>query len=43
MIRPGHIEHDTLLIDGTPEIVVPALDPDEDFVHVPLFPDRGRR
>ena len=38
-IAPGlnkNIEHDTILIDGTPEIVLHALDPDEDFVHVPL-------
>jgi hypothetical protein len=40
-IAPGlneNIEHDTILIDGTPEMVLHALDPDEDFVHVPLVP-----
>jgi hypothetical protein len=29
------VEHNTILIDGTPEIVLHALDPDEHFVHVP--------
>ncbi len=33
-----NIEHDAILIDGTPEIVLHALDPDEDFIHVPLIP-----
>jgi HAD superfamily hydrolase (TIGR01509 family) len=38
-IAPGlnqDIEHNAILIDGAPEIVLHALDPDEDFVHVPL-------
>ena len=26
------------MIDGTPEIVLHALDPDKDFIHVPLIP-----
>jgi hypothetical protein len=30
------VEHNTILIDGTPEIVLHAHDPDEDFVHMPL-------
>jgi hypothetical protein len=30
------VEHNAILIDGAPEIVLHALDPDEDFVHVPL-------
>jgi hypothetical protein len=33
-----NIEHDTILIHGTPEIALHALDSDEDFVHVPLVP-----
>ena len=33
-----NIEHDTILIDGTPEIVLHALDQDEDFMRVPLIP-----
>jgi len=40
-IAPGlnkDIEHDAVLIDGAPEIVLYTLDPDEDFVHVPLVP-----
>jgi hypothetical protein len=40
-IAPGlneNVEHDAILINGTPEIVLHALDPDEDFVHVPLVP-----
>ena len=38
-ITPGlnqDVEHDTLLIDGAPKIVLNALDPDEDFVHMPF-------
>ena len=31
-------ERDTILIDGAPEIVLHATDPDEDFVHVPRVP-----
>src|ERR1700709_2505190 len=30
------IEHHAILIDGAPEIVLHALDADEDLVHVPL-------
>src|SRR5215469_11237037 len=40
-IAPGlneNVEHDAILIDGTPEIVLHTLDPDEDLVHVPLVP-----
>ena len=40
-IAPGlneDVEHNAILIDGAPEIVLHALDPDEDFVHVPLIP-----
>src|ERR1700683_5066563 len=33
-----NVEHDTILIDGAPEIVLHAADPDKDFVHVPLVP-----
>jgi hypothetical protein len=32
------VEHNAILIDGAPEIVLHALDADEDFVHVPLVP-----
>ena len=32
------VEHDAILIDGAPEIMLHALDPDEDLVHVPLVP-----
>jgi hypothetical protein len=40
-IAPGlnqDVEHHAILIDGAPEIVLHALDPDEDFVDVPLVP-----
>ena len=37
------VEHNTVLIHGTPEIVLHALDPDEHLVEVPLVPGRGRR
>src|SRR5580658_4763752 len=40
-IPPGlneDVEHNTILIDSAPKIVLNALDPDEDFVHVPLVP-----
>src|SRR5579859_1273169 len=30
------VEHNAVLINGAPEIVLHALDPDEDLVHVPL-------
>src|ERR1700709_443125 len=30
------IEHNAILIDGAPEVVLHALDADEDLVHVPL-------
>ena len=30
------VAHNAILIDGAPEIVLHALDPDEDFVYVPL-------
>src|ERR1700677_5005264 len=33
-----NVEHDAILIDGPPEIVLHALDPDENFIHVPLVP-----
>ena len=32
------VEHNALLVDGTPEIVLNALDPDEHLVEVPLVP-----
>jgi hypothetical protein len=32
------VEDDAMLIDGTPEIVLHPLDPDEHFIHVPLVP-----
>jgi hypothetical protein len=38
-IAPGlneDVEHNAILIDGAPEIVLHALDPNKDFVHVPL-------
>jgi hypothetical protein len=38
-IAPGlnqDIEHNAILINGTPEIMLHALDADEDFVHMPL-------
>ena len=38
-ITPGlnkDVEHDAILIDGAPEVVLHALDADEDLVHVPL-------
>jgi hypothetical protein len=44
-ITPGlneDVEHNTILIDGVPEVMLRALNPDEDFVHVPLVPGRGR-
>src|ERR1700722_20079437 len=40
-IPPGlneDVEHDALLIHGVPEIVLRALNPDEDLVEVPLIP-----
>ena len=40
-IAPGlneDVEHDAILIDGTPEIVLHASDSDEDLVQVPLVP-----
>jgi len=40
-IAPGlneDVEHDAILIDGTPQIVLHALGANEDFVHVPLVP-----
>ncbi|HUN40245.1 MAG TPA: hypothetical protein VMU81_08155 [Acetobacteraceae bacterium] len=43
-IAPGlneDVEHDAILSDGTPEIVLHALDADEDIVHVPLVPRPG--
>jgi hypothetical protein len=33
-----NVENNTILIDGTPEIVLHTLDPDEDLVQVPLVP-----
>ena len=32
------VEYNPALIDGAPEIVLHALDSDEDFIHVPLVP-----
>jgi len=32
------VQHDTVLIHGTPKIMLHALDPDEHLVHVPLVP-----
>ncbi len=43
-IAPGlneDVEHDAILIDGTPEIVLHASDSDEDLVQVPLVPWPG--
>jgi hypothetical protein len=40
-IVPGlneDVEHNAILIDGTPEIALHASDSDEDLVHVPLVP-----
>jgi hypothetical protein len=40
-ITPGlneDVEHNAILIDGTPEIVLHASDSDEDLDHVPLVP-----
>jgi hypothetical protein len=45
-IAPGlneDVEHNAILIDGMPEILLHASDLDEDLVHVPLVPWRGRR
>ena len=46
-IPPGlneDVEHNAILIDGAPEVVLHALDPDEDFVSMyHLSPGRGRR
>jgi hypothetical protein len=39
-IAPGlnqDVEHNAMLIDGPPEIMLHALDPDKDLVHVPLI------
>src|SRR6476469_5573924 len=39
-IAPGlneDVQHNAILIDGAPEVMLHALDPDEDFVHVPLI------
>jgi hypothetical protein len=33
-----NVEHDAILIDGSPKIVLHALDSDENFIHVPLVP-----
>ena len=30
------VEHNAVLVNGTPEIVLNALEPDEHFIHVPL-------
>jgi hypothetical protein len=43
-IAPGlneDVEHNAILIDGAPEIMLHALDADEDFVHVPLVAGSG--
>src|ERR1019366_7291875 len=32
------VEHDAVLIHGTPQIMLHALDPDEHLIHVPLVP-----
>src|SRR6476660_6320268 len=32
------VEHNAILIDSAPEVMLHALDPDEDFVQVPLIP-----
>jgi hypothetical protein len=45
-IAPGlnqNIEHNAILIDSAPEIVLHALDPDEDLVHIPVVSRRDRR
>jgi hypothetical protein len=36
-----NIEDNTMLIDGTPEIVLYSLDSDKNFVHVPLVSRLG--
>ena len=33
-----NVEHDAVLIHGTPQIMLHALDPDEHLIHVPLVP-----
>jgi hypothetical protein len=38
-----YVEHDAVLINGAPEILQLAQDPDEDLVQVPLSPGFGRR
>jgi hypothetical protein len=49
-VTPGmneYVEHNAVLIDGAPETMVHALDPDENFIHVPLvsgsWPAASRR
>src|ERR1700693_4523114 len=40
-IAPGlneDVEHNAILIDGAPEVMLHALNSDEDFVHMPLVP-----
>jgi hypothetical protein len=37
------VEHNAVLIHGTPEIVLHTLDPDEHLVEIPLVTGRGRR
>jgi hypothetical protein len=32
------VEHNAVLVDGTPEVLLNALDPDEHLVEVPLVP-----
>ena len=45
-IAPGlneDVEHNAILIDGAPEVVLHALDSDEDFVQCHLYRGRRRR
>jgi hypothetical protein len=40
-IAPGlneDVEHNAILIDSAPEVMLHSLDPNEDFVQVPLAP-----
>jgi hypothetical protein len=37
-----HVEHGTLLIDGSPKPMLPAVDRDDDLVQVPLVAARHR-
>jgi hypothetical protein len=36
-----NVEHHTILIDGTPQVMLDALDPDEHLVHMPFVARPG--